>query len=982
MWGETSGGLFVTGRLPVSWLRLCGVAALLSAAVLAATPPTLSTLPQVNSETLIADDATPYTVTMAVSDVDGYNDIRCMRVLFNYTEANGDQTQGRGLMAWGKTDADVAQYGGTWVLADAAGGGRWGYRTDVWGTTTYITPLSCSMSPAGNATGGSGSRTVVWTFTVKPAWGFNPVMNDADAWAADGVIGGTTYTVGWADGQQFFDVVSAPCTAHCATPRPPVLSNPTANSINVAVDPSDSPSDLFAIMVSPSVGGRMFVQSDGTLKTAPKWHSRTDWGTKTVVGLLPGTTYTFSVRASNNTAGYCPSPWSEGAQLATTATIPVINPYQGTPFSPWVRGQCPFRSVGGDEWEPIWDMTIESMGRGVAGGLDADCYDWRDIDSGSGWGTPAWSGRYTTLQFLQQARDHQAVPLITANVFGGGYRDWSDPTYPGVFVCQTVNPGGLAADWVRYTNHIVQNYRQGDEGSLAGEDLRVYNSITNWDVKPELLTSGEAGVPRVQYWEIGNEPELGGYGDFLTNHYLGPTAYRDRYKLISDAMLAVDSTLKFGPCLIDPANPAGSGQWLSALAADPAVRLDFVAYHPYYGGIKANWGYFDGMTNGLRDYKGFLNGKTAGMRSILSPYGRTCDFIASEWNAVNWDAPDFMQASMAAALGTAETCFTFAEDGVLAGQYWAKPNRCLGVRDTFAALVSHMGDTLIMTGDQMGYTSTDANFRIYVTRDSSVPNAVAIWGLNFDDSRAVTVNLGLTACEVVSATLKHYGKAGPDSSGGDTTLTMSSGMTWDSQDVTAGFDAANFPFTLEDAEITLLILEIRPVDTDGDDIFDHLDNCPSAANPQQEDTDADGLGDACDSCPFDPDNDADTDGFCPDIDNCPSIHNPDQADGDGDGVGDACDACPGTIPGVVVDDSGCPSTVKADFDRDGDVDQGDFGHIQACLSGRSVPQESPDCQDARLDGDGDVDRADLEIFTGCLSGPHFPADPDCAITTP
>jgi hypothetical protein len=98
------------------------MAASLSATAVAATPPTLTMLPEVNSGTLIADDATPYTVTVTVSDVDGYNDIRCVRVLFDYTEANGDQTQGRGIMAWGKTDGDVAQYGGlgSWQTLRAA----------------------------------------------------------------------------------------------------------------------------------------------------------------------------------------------------------------------------------------------------------------------------------------------------------------------------------------------------------------------------------------------------------------------------------------------------------------------------------------------------------------------------------------------------------------------------------------------------------------------------------------------------------------------------------------------------------------------------------------------------------------------------------------------------------------------------------------------------------------------------------------------
>ncbi len=944
-------------------------------------PPTLTSPPAVSTPVLVADGTTPYAVAVTFSDIDGYNDIRCIRVLFNYTQANGDQTQGRGLMAWGKTDADVTQFGGTWVLADATSGGRWGYRTDAWFTTAYITPLSCQVTNTGSASGGSGSRTVSWGFAVKPAWAFNPVMNDTDTWAADGVIGGTTYSVGWLDGRQFFDVVSAPCSTYCATPAPPVLTNPTAHSIDVAIQPSDSSDDTFAIMVSPSVGGRMFVQADGSLNAQPRWNSRAAWGTRTVTGLLPDTTYTFSARASRSVASYCPSAWSAGAQMATPGAPVAINPYAGTLFSPWVRGQCPFRSVGGDEWGVIWDRTIGSNARGVAGGLDADCYDWRNIDSGSGWGTPAWSGRYSTLEFLQQARDHEAAPLITANLFGGGYRNWAHPTYPGVFVCQSVNPDGLAADWVRYTNFIVQNYRQGQEGNLSDEDLRVYDSITQWGGKPRLLAGSEGAVPKVQYWEIGNEPEVPGYGDFLTDHYMGPVDYRDRYKLISAAMLAVDPTLKFGPCLINPSDPVGSGQWLTALAADPAVRLDFVAYHPYYNNVKASWGFHEGMTTALRDYRSFLDGKTAAMRSALAAYGRSCDFVASEWNSVNWDAPDYMQASMASALGTAETCFVFAEDGVLAGHYWAKPNRVLGVRDTFAGLVDHMGDVLIATGGQLGYDPANANFRIYITRDTAIPNRLMIWGLNFDEHQPVSVNLGLAFCQVVSATLKRYGKPGTDATGGDTSLTHSTGMAWDQQDVTVGFDPGNFALTMEDAEITLLVLDIQPVDDDGDDVLDHLDNCPSVSNPGQEDSDGDGVGDVCDNCPLAVNpgqEDTDGDGAADACDNCADTSNQGQEDLDADDIGDACDACPNTVPGAPVEADGCPAPIPGDFDRDGDIDLADFGRFQACLRGPAVPQDDPACLQARLDIGEDVDQDDMVIMLRCLSGPQIAADPGCA----
>ncbi len=161
------------------------------------------------------------------------------------------------------------------------------------------------------------------------------------------------------------------------------------------------------------------------------------------------------------------------------------------------------------------------------------------------------------------------------------------------------------------------------------------------------------------------------------------------------------------------------------------------------------------------------------------------------------------------------------------------------------------------------------------------------------------------------------------------------------------------------------------VDSDGDGVNDACDNCPLIVNPSQEDLDGDWEGDACEG-------DTDGDGVPNETDNCPVARNPDQTDSDHDGVGDACDACPGTIPGLVVDGSGCPlSTVAGDFDRDGDVDLADFGHMQVCLLGPYVAQTNPQCQNARLNADAFVDAGDLSLFLGCLSGPGVLADSGC-----
>ena len=51
------------------------------------------------------------------------------------------------------------------------------------------------------------------------------------------------------------------------------------------------------------------------------------------------------------------------------------------------------------------------------------------------------------------------------------------------------------------------------------------------------------------------------------------------------------------------------------------------------------------------------------------------------------------------------------------------------------------------------------------------------------------------------------------------------------------------------------------------------------------------------------------------------------------------------------------------------VDQSDYGHLQACLSGKDIAQLDPACQDAWLDGDADVDSDDMNILLGCFSGP-------------
>jgi hypothetical protein len=75
--------------------------------------------------------------------------------------------------------------------------------------------------------------------------------------------------------------------------------------------------------------------------------------------------------------------------------------------------------------------------------------------------------------------------------------------------------------------------------------------------------------------------------------------------------------------------------------------------------------------------------------------------------------------------------------------------------------------------------------------------------------------------------------------------------------------------------------------------------------------------------------------------------------------------------------AGGPLFARSDFDHDTDVDQSDFGHLQACLTGDNQGPTAPGCQNADVDHDGDVDESDAAILLGCMAGAQVLVDPMC-----
>ncbi|HOW70357.1 MAG TPA: FG-GAP-like repeat-containing protein [Phycisphaerae bacterium] len=142
--------------------------------------------------------------------------------------------------------------------------------------------------------------------------------------------------------------------------------------------------------------------------------------------------------------------------------------------------------------------------------------------------------------------------------------------------------------------------------------------------------------------------------------------------------------------------------------------------------------------------------------------------------------------------------------------------------------------------------------------------------------------------------------------------------------------------------------------------------------PLSRDCNANGVPDECELAL-----DGDGDGWLDTCDNCPASSNPDQADSDLDDVGNVCDDCPSTIPGIAVDQHGCPPLIPGDFDRDGDVDGADFTVFRSCWLGPVIPRASA-CGGSDFDDDDDVDQSDFGVFQRCYSGRNKPGDAGCA----
>jgi alpha-L-arabinofuranosidase len=212
---------------------------------------------------------------------------------------------------------------------------------------------------------------------------------------------------------------------------------------------------------------------------------------------------------------------------------------------------------------PTWDLVLDDpvfladvAELGITslrypGGMESNYYDF---SLGKGWiswmgGTEQYhidhaEGGVDTDQFIQFLRDTD-IPgaVITANVYKSGNKLWPEDNW--------ISPQ-VAADWVDYTNHTLGFY------------------VEYWELGNEVSASDEfpwAGDPQEQGLQVPG---------------LTCGMYIQKIQEWSQAMKAVDPTIKIGAVALEAPRGGGVAEWWTLpILHDRADDIDFLIVHPY-----------------------------------------------------------------------------------------------------------------------------------------------------------------------------------------------------------------------------------------------------------------------------------------------------------------------------------------------------------------------------------------------------------------
>jgi hypothetical protein len=335
-------------------------------------------------------------------------------------------------------------------------------------------------------------------------------------------------------------------------------------------------------------------------------------------------------------------------------------------------GQVPSTAIGVND--AVWDGNLldsnlpgllSSAGVEMMrypGGSTADVYHWQ---SNSVVPNQSYANPNNTFDaFMSQVQAVGAQPIITVNYGSGTPQE--------------------AANWVQYANKGGANYTGPVPSYPGGSATGHTYGIKYWEIGNEIYGNGTYGAD----WEY----DLNG---------LGPATYANNVVLYSQAMKAVDPSIKIGLVLTAPGNwpdaqtSASSPQpWNNTVLPIACSSIDFVIAHWYAQGPggESDAGLLNAPEDGEStsvSYTPSIPSMVATLRSEINQYcgarASSIQIMITETNSVSYNTGK-QTVSLVNGLFMDDDYMTWLENGVANVDWWDVHNSASGGNNNSASL--------------------------------------------------------------------------------------------------------------------------------------------------------------------------------------------------------------------------------------------------------------------------------------------------------
>ena len=282
------------------------------------------------------------------------------------------------------------------------------------------------------------------------------------------------------------------------------------------------------------------------------------------------------------------------------------------------------------------------------GGGTSDGHDWYRNYWKAGNGNWYSGGSKRTSGYIDFCNMAQADPFITVN-FRLSYEQvdsyWSNNYPQGIYTGGIPDGADFARDWLNYCN-VDYNTTYGDNPAHGSS----YN---------------------VKFWEIGNEPSMGGADK--TNIYCNN--FRDYY----NAMTSIDPGIKImGPSVH---NYNVYDDWIPPFLDQCGDIVDIISIHRYYVAGPPNMETLLYQTDDWDSRIAAINSWIT--QYVVNKWGRSADEVeiaVTEWNT-SWGNPGSSGSEWAHGLWTADILGQYMENNIYMGNFWHIQNGAQGMYD-------------------------------------------------------------------------------------------------------------------------------------------------------------------------------------------------------------------------------------------------------------------------------------------------------------